>query len=75
MFGFDGGLGEVRLDDVGDVAGANLILRDAAGFKGLGVADGWSAGLQLTGTAGYTFYQAVLVVEGTLDRHAFHPVS
>ena len=73
VLGFDGGLGEVFADDVADVAGANFILRDTAGFEGLRGAEGWSPGLKLAGSTGYDFYQAVLVVEGAVIGHAFSP--
>ncbi len=73
--GVERDLGDRVLDDVRDHAGADLILSDAACFHGLGRAKCRSSGLQLTSPAGDTLYQAVLIVEGILDRHAFHPVA
>ena len=75
VFGFDGGRGEVFLHDVADVARTNLVLCDAASFCGFGVPDRGRSRLQLPRPSGDAFYQAVLVVEGTLSRHAFHPVN
>jgi hypothetical protein len=72
---FDGGFGEVFLDDVGNDAGTDLVLCDTAGLHRLGGAEWWRSALKLTCATCYTLYQAVLVVEGILSRHAFHPVS
>src|SRR6185437_2852760 len=53
----------------------NFVLRHAAGLRRLCVDHWGSAGLQLTRPTRCTLYQAVLVEESILGRHAFHPVA
>ncbi len=60
--------------NVGDGTGSDLVLCNAAGLHRLGDAESGRATLQLTGAACNALDQAVLVVEGILYRHAFHPV-
>ena len=59
-------------DEEGDLAGADFILRDAAGFHRFAVGERCGAGLKLAGAAGGTLHKTVLVLQRVLVRHTGH---